>query len=1122
MRGTFGREMRRAIKGSLGRFVAIAVIAALGAGFYAGLRMTCPDMELAGDMYYDGTNASDIRVVSTLGLSDESVEQLAAIEGVEGVMPAYETDAMASCNGRQVVMRIHSLDVDAAQASDTSDGLNAVSADRNYINRPLLVEGRWPQNPGECVVSADAVLDSPIALGDTVDLTEGVQDLDEVLDVRKLTVVGLVRSSYYTSTTDFGSTSLGGGGIETYAYVAESDFADDLPWTEAFITVAGAKDLAATSAEYDELVDQVAQRIESQSERIGQMRLEEVAGDARAELESSRAEFEDARAQAEDELAQAKAVLDESAQTIASSESQLSDAAAQLEASQARLAASEDEIAAGRVQVEAAEGELAAQRESAEAEFAAAQAEIDAGQAAYDEAMAKRGQLAEDLDRARAALAALDAMGDPLPPELAAQREQLVQAIVALEAGINQIDAQVAGVPEALAASREELAQARAAAQAGFDQARNELDAAWQRVYDGEAQVAAGREALAAGRADYEAGVAALEQGKASFEEGLAEYERSKSDAERRFADAQSELDDAQRTIDDLEAPDIHVLDRSKNLGMESFVADANRIDRIAQVFPLIFFLVAALVSLTTMTRMVEDERVLIGTYKALGYSRARITAKYLAYAAIASGVGSIAGILLLGNVLPAVIMWAYSIVYAVPASPTPINLAIAAASAAACVGITLLATWGAAAATLREMPASLMLPRAPKAGKRIFLERIKPLWSRLSFLQKVTARNLIRYKSRFIMTVVGVAGCTALMLTGLGLHDAINDIIDKQFGEIYHYDTVVRLADDAEADQLDQVESVLADGSLIERHTPVLSDTLLASAPDDDRQQYVSIIVPQNPSEFQSGYVTLRNRTSGDAIDLASMGDAAVISEKTSAYYGVEAGDTLLLSEQDAIGNATGKPREVVVGAIMENYVGQCILMTPEGYEAAFGEAPLYAAVYAESAQSQQARETLSGELLAIDGVKTVGFNDETIETYRTMLGSVNSIVVVLVVSAMALAFVVLYNLTNINITERKREIATLKVLGFTRNEVMAYIFREVVLLAVIGALVGLGLGVFMEGFVVVTAEVDQVMFGREIHAASFAAAFVLTMVFTGIVAFFMRRKLARIDMVESLKSVE
>ena len=1121
MKGMFGKEMRRAIKGSLGRFVAIAVIAALGAGFYAGLRMTSPDMKLAGDMYYDGTNVSDIRVVSTLGLSNESIEKLSQVEGVEGVMPAYETDVMGVANGKQVVMRLHSLDMQAAQAADCSDGLNAISDDADYINRPILVSGAWPKHPGECVLSADAVLDSPVELGDSIRITEGVQDPDDVLDVRELTVVGFVRSGYYTSTTDLGSTSLGGGSVETYAYIAESDFADGIPWSEAFITVAGAKDLPATGEEYDAAIDAVAERIEECVPGIAAARHAEVVAEAQDELDASKEEFERERAEAEAQLDDAEEQLEASADTIRKSEDRLGQAAAELWSAQNRISDSEAQLAWGREPAEAGERELAAQREQAEAGFAEAQSKIDVGQAAYDAALVQREELTRQLAAAEEALAALDAMGQ-LPPELAEQREQLAQAIIELNAGIAQIDRQIAGVPEALEQSRAELATAREQAEAAFGLAQGEIDDAWQRVTEGEAQLAAARTALEQGRAEFESGSAALEEGKASYDQGLAEFERSKAEAESGFSDAQTKLEEAQKTIDDIAEPDVHVLDREKNLGMESFMADADRIDRIAQVFPLIFFLVAALVSLTTMTRMIEDERVLIGTYKALGYSRARITAKYLAYAGIASGVGSILGILLMANVLPGVIMWAYSIVYAVPVSPTPINLGIAAASAIACVSITLIATWCAAAATLREAPASLMLPRAPKAGKRILLERVKPVWNRLSFLQKVTARNLIRYKSRFIMTVVGVAGCTALMLTGLGLHDAINDIIDKQFGEIYHYDTVMRLDEEINDEQVERVESVLADESLVERYTALQSTTILASSPDDERLQYISMIVPKDPAVFQDGYVTVRNRISGGPIDMASIGNAVVVSEKTATFYDLEVGDTLLLSEQDAIGNATGQPHEVVVGGISENYVGQCVFMTPQVYESAFGEEPVYAAVYAEAADGSQAREQLSGELLALDGVKTVGFNDGTIDSYRTMLGSVNSIVVVLVVSAMALAFVVLYNLTNINITERKREIATLKVLGFTRNEVMAYIFREVILLAVIGALVGLGLGVFMEGFVVVTAEVDQVMFGREIHAASFVLAFVLTMVFTGIVAFFMRRKLARIDMVESLKSVE
>ena len=563
------------------------------------------------------------------------------------------------------------------------------------------------------------------------------------------------------------------------------------------------------------------------------------------------------------------------------------------------------------------------------------------------------------------------------------------------------------------------------------------------------------------------------------------------------------------------------VLDRTKNIGAESFVSDAGRIDRIAMVFPFIFFLVAALVSLTTMTRMVEEERVLVGTYKALGYSKARITSKYLIYAVVASGVGAAIGIVALSLFLPYFIMDAYSIIYAVPVRPAPIDPGLALLSAGLGVGITVAATCFAAASTLRETPAALMLPRAPKAGKRILLERIRPLWSRMSFSWKVTARNIFRYKRRFFMAVIGIAGCTALLLTGLGLQNAINDIIDKQFGEIYHYNMVVREADDVSQEDASAVDGILADAGLESAHAAAHTENMLAARVDDPNgeQQRFELIVPEEPHQF-SEYVTMRERVGHDPLSLD--GEGVVISEKLANELGLSTGETMLLFDEDAIGNATGEGREVRVSGIMENYVSQYAFATPEAFGKISDEAPAFTTLFVKATEDEAQRAELSDELLAIDGVKTVGFNDETIESYRTMLKSVDAVVVVLVVAAAALAFVVLYNLTNINITERQREIATLKVLGFNTREVNAYIYRETLLLSAIGALVGCVLGIFMEGFVVVTAEVDQVMFGREIHALSFVIAFVLTMLFSVLVTLFMRKKLSDIDMVESLKSVE
>ncbi|MDO4442692.1 MAG: FtsX-like permease family protein [Slackia sp.] len=1175
MKSVFNKGVARSITHSLGRFLAIAVIAALGTGFYAGLRMTGPDMRLAADQYFDATSMADLRVVSTLGLSDETIDELRAVQGVAGVMPAREVDVLATVEDVQYTMRVQSFDAAAARASDTSDGMSAVSADADYLNRPILVEGTWPEGPNECVLAADVVMDGTVAAGDTVTVVEGTQDVDEVLSTREYTVTGFVRCSYYASPTNLGATSLGSGAIEQVMFVDDAGFAADMPYTEAFVSVEGAADEAAGSDAYQAKIDEVAQRIEDSG--LAAVRLDEVKSDAQEELDEQRDAYETQRADAEVQLADGAAELDAARVQLDDAAAQLESGRAELEAAAGVIASSEQEIADGQASYERGVSQLADERASAERQLAQAQEQIDSAQAQYDGAMAMREQLAAQrlqvqagldevdaaieehmpaidagIDSAQRAVGAINeqlAALDPGDPDyekkyaelqqtlaiaqgklaelqaqkdaLLSQQAQLAAALAQIDDGIAQIDAQAQGVPERLAAARDELAFQRARAEEGFAFAQAQLDAAAWKLADGREQLAAGRDAYAAGAAELESGEADYAEGLASYEQGVAEYDAQKADAEAQFADAEAQLAEAQADIDALEPPEIMVLDRTKNIGAESFRSDAGRIDRIAMVFPFIFFLVAALVSLTTMTRMVEEERVLIGTYKALGYSNARITSKYLVYGAVASGVGSLVGIVALSLFLPYFIMNAYAIIYAVPPRPVPIDPGLALLSAGLGIGITVAATWFAAASTLRETPASLMLPRAPKAGKRILLERVKPLWSRMSFSWKVTARNIFRYKRRFFMAVVGIAGCTALLLTGLGLQNAINDIIDKQFGEIYHYNMVVREADDVSDEDAAAASSVLADAGLQSSYESAHTENMLAARPDDPdgEHQRFELIVPESPAKF-ADYVTMRERLGHDPVALE--GEGVVISEKLANELGLKTGDAILLFDEDAVGNATGAGREVEIAGIMENYVSQYAFATPETFDALAEAEPAYTTLYVKAPEDEAQRSALSDELLAIDGVKTVGFNDETIDSYRTMLKSVDAVVVVLVVAAAALAFVVLYNLTNINITERQREIATLKVLGFNPHEVNAYIYRETLLLSAIGALVGCALGVFMEGFVVMTAEVDQVMFGREIHAASFVIAFLLTMLFSVLVTFFMRKKLADIDMVESLKSVE
>ena len=1148
MRGAFNKDVLRSVTHSLGRFLAIAGIVALGTGFYAGLRMTAPDMKLAADQFYDGTNLMDVRVVSTLGLTDGDLAALRGVEGVAQVMGAYETDVMATVNDEQYAIRVHSLPAAAAE-SDTGDGVNAVSDAADYLNRPVLVEGSWPVREGECVLSADKVMNTPTKIGDTVQITEGSQDVDDVLATRTYQVVGYVHSSYYVSSTSMGTTSLGSGSVQQFMYVPESDFSKDLPYTEAFVTVAGAADEFSGSDAYFERVHEVEDRIEALAPAREQARADGLRADAQKELDEKRADYERERADAEQQLDDARRQLDEAAAAISENEQKLADAqaaydsgvaelASQRASAEAQLAEAERQLADGRAQADTARPAI----EQGQAQLADAWAQwqqgADALAAGWGEWHALADPLYAAVQQMEAGITALNAQIGALDPDdpsyemLVDQRDVLMRQLTQFQADhrddfskAEEGKAQLEANQQAVNAARGELD----AQQAAFDAQKAQFDAAVAQVEQGtadlasarsqaDAQIAAAQQQLDEAAAQIASGRSQLEQGRAGYEGGLAEYERQKADADAQFADAERQIADAQQKIDDLENPSWLVMDRDQNYGVASFESDANRVDSIAQVFPFIFFLVAALVALTTMTRMVEEERVLIGTFKALGYSRARIASKYLLYAAVASVTGSVLGIAVLSQVLPAVISEAYAIIYFVPRGPLPIDLGLAGLAAGLGVGVTLVATWAAAFATLRERPATLMLPRAPKAGKRILLERIAPLWRRLSFSWKVTFRNLFRYKKRFVMTVIGIAGCTALLLTGLGLQDAINDIIDKQYGEIVHYNAVVTTEDDLPAASQQELDDLLGAGGAVESSTRVQSASMVASGPDK-ADVHASVVVPEDPGGL-ADFLTVRTRVGHEPLSIGD--DGVVLAEKLANELGVGVGDTVRLAEQDEMGNATDKTFDLTVTGVMENYIYNYVFIGPGEYARMEGGQPAFSTYYAVTSSDAGERAQFNDAVRAIDGVKTVAYNDEVIDAYKSMLKSVGLIVIVLVVAAAALAFIVLYNLTNINITERQREIATLKVLGFTPREVSAYIYRETMLLSVIGCAVGLVLGVFMEGFVVVTAEVDQVMFGRTIHAASFVIAFLLTMLFTVLVMLAMRRKLARVDMVESLKSNE
>jgi len=1103
-------EITRTIKESLARFLAIAGIVALGCGFFAGLKMASPDMQEAAHTFYENQHLYDLRVISTLGLSEKDVSALASVEGVEAVMPSRTVDIMATLTSSQSTARVSSFRP-------------------GELNQPIVVEGRLPQGPYECVMSADPKKRADISLGQQIELPDTSNGVH--LKGGSYTVVGFVNAPTYPYVSNFGTTSLGNGIVQQFVYVTEDAFADDDPYTEVYVTVQGATRYKSGSSAYQSAVDSVAERITQMNPSLAALRLQELKDDAQTQVDEARQKLEQSRQEAADKLGDAQKKLDDAEAQISAQQQKLDDGQRQYDAGRQQLTASrysaERQFAQAEAQITASEAQIAqgtAELSAGEAQYQAGLAAFNAGQAtftqqksafesgrdAYLAGLAAQGITASSLEEARQQLSALG-----LPTTQ-------VDVLLAAQAQITAAETELATQQQTLAAAREELDQRTAQlheAESQVAQARRDLSEARSATAD---QLAAAQEKLAASLSRLSAGQTALQSAEAQTNEGRQSLEEQRTEVEKQLADGQKELDEAQKKIDELKEPDVYVLDRTKEIGVAAYQADSERINDIANVFPLMFFLVAALVSLTSMTRMVSEERTLIGVHKALGYSTAQIAAKYLLYALLASLLGAVIGIACLSQVLPGVIISAYGSIYTIPngGAPYPIQLDSALLSGLSGIGITLLSTMAAVLSSLKEEPSSLMLPKAPKAGSKILLERVEPLWSRLSFSWKVTIRNLVRYKRRLIMTLVGIAGCTALLLVAFGLRDSISDIIDNQWPAISHYDYIVGMTSDVSEEEANQINAELNQVGATNIRRITRENVLLESSTQKAGSLTRTTIMTSDSLQDLTGLATLRNRLSGQTIELGE--DSVVITEKLAKRLGVGVGDTIQVYAQDRIGNASGEPSTLTVTGVAENYVGSYLYLGPSAWHSLGIQDQAADGWYATLPEDQATREAFGEKLINQTGVATVDDVNEAIRTYRESLAVVNRVVAILIVAAALLAFIVLYNLTNINIEERVREIASLKVLGFTRHEVDAYVFREIALLAIFGALFGLVLGTYLEGFVVQTAEIDLVMFGRAIHAPSYWFAFGLTLVFSLLVYVAMRPKLKNIDMVESLKSVE
>ena len=1196
------------IKKTMGRFVSIFFIVALGVAFYSGIRASEPSMRITADQYFDDSELMDLKVMGTMGLTKADIKAIGKVSGIEAVEGGYSKDVLCPVGDNEKVVHMLSMQKNFDQVS--------------------LVEGRLPEKAGECLVDEDFLSYTDLKVGDTVTFHSGDGEaLTDSLVTDTYKIVGIGNSPLYIS-FGRGSSTIGTGEISGFVVVDKASFDMDV-YTEAYVKVSGAEEKTAFTDEYNNLSDAAKEAVSAIEEERCAARKQEIVDEANEkladsektvneksqELENAKKELESGKSKAAEELKKAKqqitdgeAELADAKQQIADGETQLADAKAQLNEKQAQLSSAEAEYESGKAQLDQKEQELAAAEQTylsnyakympfitaGKAQIAAGRTQIADGKKQLDEGLAPLKQLRDGLDGIEDGISQcdsgmaevqkqLDGMDSDvyqeyvkIPEEdrneeqqayvnkwenlnaqfagIQAQKTQLETAksgllaqagfateadldaqITSLTAQRDELDkkeAALLGQEQTLAAQEEELLSAGRQITDGKSQiaaARSQLDSTKSQITDGKAQIQSAWALLNEKEGTLNASKAQLASGEQELADGRSEYEQAAKEAEEQITDGQAKITDGEKQLTDakqqiadakaeikkIENPKWYVQTREDALTeYQGYGDNADRMRSIGKVFPVLFFLVAALISLTTMTRMVEEQRVQIGTMKALGYGKAAIAGKYIGYALIATLGGSIFGVLAGEKILPFIIIYAYMILYKhLPAILVPYHMSYALQASGIAVACTLIATIASCYKELAAEPAELMRPAAPKQGKRILLERIGIIWKHLNFTWKSTVRNLIRYKKRFFMTIFGIGGCMALMVVGFGLKDCIYEIVSLQYEKVQFYDAATYMSDDISEENRQQLHDYLDQNADIKETIEARMQKTDVKSASGKKTLY--LMVPSDNEKIED-FLSFHSRTNKDEV-YSLKKDEVILTEKMASLLNVKVGDELTIEDEDR-GDQT-----VTVGAICENYMSHYLYLSPEKYEELYGVPAEYnTIIYSVKDGKDDQIEKIGTKLLSMDGVLNVSYTSSIEGRLDDMLRSLNLVIVVLIVSAGMLAFVVLYNLNNINITERQRELATLKVLGFYDGEVASYVYRENILLTIIGSVVGMVLGNLLHRYIILTVEVEEAMFGRQIHWQSYLYSFLFTVAFSLFVNWVMFYKLKKIDMVESLKSVE
>ena len=1109
MRSALNKDFIRDILKSKGRFLSIVAIVALGVAFFTGVKSSPIVMKTSSDKYYDKYNLMDIRLISTLGLTDKDVDDIKNIEGVEGVYPTYSIDVISIYNSTEKVLKVHGLD------------LNKLNDKKNYINQLKLIKGRLPQKSGECVLEIPKIKALNYPIGSEISLSSGKDDkLSKSLSKSKYKVVGYVETPYYLS-QEKGNSSIGGGVIEGAIMIPESDFKMDT-YTEMFLTVKSAKELDTYGDEYSNLVKTVTDKIENMKNKLTTRRYNEVVkkaedkiqkqedklSKAKKDFDKGKKEYEENKLKSENEIKEAENKILDASEQIEDGKAQLKNekkrAFEQIEEGKVKLASAETDLKNGQKKYQTALKKFNSNKKTAESEIKKAESDLEELSNQIDDLKNGNKLIEKQLQNEQLSEVERSELENKLNENLyilSVMQQKYKDGTDKLESSKSELllgEKKLKETKATLEASEKKIANEKTKLKSSEKLAEEKFKKAEEELYQRENQI--------------EEAKLELKENKAKLKTELNKAKKELQEAEEKIADGEEKIKDAKKQIKKIEKPTLYILDRDSHQSFVEYEGCANSIDALAKIFPVFFFAVAALVCLTTMTRMVDEQRINIGTLKGLGYKTSQISKKYILYALIACLTGSILGLAIGFSVFPTVIFFAYGMMYSIENIVYVFSIPIAIGITSLALIIIILSAYMACRKELKETPAILMRPKAPKSGKRILLERVPFIWNRFSFISKVTVRNIFRYKKRFLMTVLGIAGCTALILTGFGIKDSIEMILTGQYGTLFKYDMSLVIQSDMTDKQIYELRKNLSDIDEINKYEFFSYEN--GDIKVNNTTKEITIVVPENLKNMDK-FIHLQDRKTQNPIELNNKG--IVLTEKIARDLGVKAGDEIELINSD------DKKAKIKVSHITENYISHYAYISPENYIKLFEkDLDFNRLIGILNNPSVKIEDKLSKKLFDIETVDGITFNTASKETFHNTIKNLNYVVLIMIISAGALAFVVLYNLTNVNISERIREIATIKVLGFYDKEVSAYIYRENIILTIIGTVVGLGLGTILHKFIMVTVEIQSMMFGRVIDMSSYFIAAVLTIVLSLFVNLAMFYKLRNVKMVESLKSVD